>query len=83
MATNRRTIRRPRIRVDDPQKWRMLFRSGFDYLGDLGDRSLRYDANWMADQARAEIVREAWSRLGQHFTAQSAPWAFAQFGEPG
>ena len=88
MPVKRRRQKRRHSPAAEMEAWRMTFRTGSDFLGDLQDIGIRE-----LDMSREDFctaAAEAWSRLGATYLAEpdreaapgQSPWALDEFGDP-
>lgn len=72
--------------LEEVRAWRMMFRSGHDYLNDLKFLGLPYGL--AGDQEKQRLAEEVWHRIGAKFLERHPPppdkpyWALEQFGPP-
>ena len=87
MPAKRRRPKRRASEAAEIEAWRMTFRGGYDFLGDLEDFGIHERA--MSREDFRSAAAETWSRLGETYLAEPdpnaaglTPWALEEFGDP-
>ena len=86
MPVKRRQHKRRTVSAEvEAKAWRMMFRHGYDYLGDLGDIGIEIRCAEHTPE-NLELARRAWLRFGAEFLADHSRaercWALQEFGDP-